>query len=426
MTVLGMAAAPAQSVIPALQTAIVASAEDKTYGDLYYQTDGKQVIITGCKAAYMGGSKLITIPEKIEGLPVTAIGSSAFKNSDVVSVTISEGVKSIGDQAFCFASDLTTINLPSTVETIGEECFRETKIRSITLPDKVKTIPEGAFQTCVKLEEVKLGKNTATIGKGAFDGDTALTEIELPDTLKTVGDHAFFGCTGISRIDVPYSVTSIGETAFGFKYLWLFPEPIEGFTLGVWKGKVSETYAKENNIKKVYLNTSISNAAVTLSQKSYVYSGKANTPKVTVKLNGKTLVKGGDYTVSYGGNTNCGKATVTVIGVNKCMGTAKANFIIKPAKVTSKKLVSAKTKTVKLTWVKAGGNVDGYKVQVALDKKFKKSVKTSWVKKGGATAKTVKGLKKGKVYYAKVCAYKTIDGKKYFGTFSKIKKVKCK
>ena len=58
VTVLGMAAAPAQSVIPALQTAITASA-DSEYGDLYYQSNGSEITITGCKR----GVTSITIPK---------------------------------------------------------------------------------------------------------------------------------------------------------------------------------------------------------------------------------------------------------------------------------------------------------------------------------------------------------------------------
>lgn len=422
VTVLGMAAAPAQSVIPALQTAIVASAADKTYGDLYYQTDGKQVIITGCKS----GSKLITIPEKIDGLPVTAIDSSAFYNSDVVSVTISEGVKSIGDQAFFLASDLTTIKLPSTLETIGENCFQETSITEVEISDKVKTIPQFAFANCKKLSSVKIGKNVAVIGWCAFAGDSSLTSVELPDSLKTVGKEAFHRCTSVSRIDVPYSVQTIGDEAFGFKNDGIIPELQDNFTLGVWKGTVSEKYANDNGIKKAYLNTSISGATVTLSKNSYVYSGKSLVPSVTVKLGSKTLRKGSDYKVSIRNNTNCGKATVTVTGINKYMNSKVANFIIKPAKVTSKKLVSAKTKTVKLTWAKAGGNVDGYQILTATNKKFTAAKKTTWVKKGTTTAKTIKGLKKGKVYYAKIRAFKTIDGKKQFGDWSAVKKAKTK
>ncbi len=430
VTVLGMAAAPAQSVIPALQTAVTASAEywdDLVYGDLYYQNDGRQIIITG----YKDDVKSVNIPSKIDGLPVTTIAEKAFeghpwRDPDIVSVTIPEGVTTIGDKAFYNAVNLTTVELPSTLKTIGENCFEETSISEIEISDKVKTIPQYAFADCKKLSSVKIGKNVAVIGQCAFEGDSSLTSVELPDSLKTVGVAAFRNCTSISRIDVPYSVLTIGDEAFGFKMPGFAPELIDGFTLGVWKGTAGEEYANDNGIKKAYLNTSISGATVTLSKNSYVYSGKSLVPSVTVKLGSKTLRKGSDYKVSIRNNTNCGKATVTVTGINKYMNSKVANFIIKPAKVTSKKLVSAKTKTVKLTWAKAGGNVDGYQILTATNKKFTAAKKTTWVKKGATTAKTIKGLKKGKVYYAKIRAFKTIDGKKQFGEWSTVKKARTK
>lgn len=156
------------------------------------------------------------------------------------------------------------------------------------------------------------------------------------------------------------------------------------------------------------------------------YTGKALKPAPKVTLGGKTLTKGTDYKVAYKNNKNCGKATVTVTGMGKYTGTKTASFIIKPKKVAVKKLTSPKTKTVKLTWAKAKGGVTGYKVQLALDKKFKKSPKTYTVKKAASAAKTVKGLRKGKTYYARVCAYKTVGKTTYKGSWSAVKKVKCK
>ena len=157
-----------------------------------------------------------------------------------------------------------------------------------------------------------------------------------------------------------------------------------------------------------------------------VYSGKALKPSVTVTLDGKPLNKGEDYTVSYKNNKNCGKATVTVTGKGYYEGKKSGSFIIKPAKAAAKKLASPKSGTLKLTWKKSAGGVDGYKVQLALDKKFKKSAKTYTVKKSATLFKTVKGMKKGKTYFARVCAYKKVGKTTYKGGWSAVKSVKCK
>ncbi|HCT92734.1 MAG TPA: hypothetical protein DF613_15345 [Lachnospiraceae bacterium] len=73
-------------------------------------------------------------------------------------------------------------------------------------------------------------------------------------------------------------------------------------------------------------------AEVTLSHTSVSHTGKALEPSVTVKKDGKTLEQGSDYTVSYSGNVNPGKAKVTVNGANGYTGTVEKEFIIKAAK----------------------------------------------------------------------------------------------
>ena len=74
---------------------------------------------------------------------------------------------------------------------------------------------------------------------------------------------------------------------------------------------------------------SISKASVTLSTSTYAYDGKAKKPGVTVKLNGKTLKNGTDYTVSYSNNTKVGTATVKITGKGNYTGSVSKTFKIK-------------------------------------------------------------------------------------------------
>ena len=93
-------------------------------------------------------------------------------------------------------------------------------------------------------------------------------------------------------------------------------------------------------------------------------------------------------------------------------------------KLRVKKLVS-KRKTLVVYWNKIA-NVSGYQIQVATDKKFKKNKKTVTVAKQNASKKTVKKLKAKKKYFVRVRVYKTVNGKKSYGKWSKIKSVKTK
>ena len=164
---------------------------------------------------------------------------------------------------------------------------------------------------------------------------------------------------------------------------------------------------------------------IKLSATSYTYNGKAKKPTVTVKdSKGNTLKKDTDYTVKYAsGRKNPGKYTVTVTFKGKYEGTKKLTFTIKPAKAALSK-VTAGSKQATVAW-KAVSGATGYEVQYSTSSKLRSS-KTATVKKGSTKKTTIKKLTKGKKYYFRVRAYKTIDGKKVYGAWSSVKSVKIK
>ncbi len=94
-------------------------------------------------------------------------------------------------------------------------------------------------------------------------------------------------------------------------------------------------------------------------------------------------------------------------------------------KSASIKKAKGKNKAVELTWGKVA-SVSGYEIQVATDKKFKKNKKTVTIKKQKTTKTTVKKLKAKKKYYVRVRTYKTVNGKKVYSAWSKVKSVKTK
>ena len=95
----------------------------------------------------------------------------------------------------------------------------------------------------------------------------------------------------------------------------------------------------------------------------------------------------------------------------------------KPATVTLS-MVTAGTKQATVAWKTVTG-ASGYQVQYSTSSKFK-SAKTATVKKGSSKKTTIKKLTKGKKYYFKVRAYKTVNGKKVYGAWSSVKSVKVK
>lgn len=93
-------------------------------------------------------------------------------------------------------------------------------------------------------------------------------------------------------------------------------------------------------------------------------------------------------------------------------------------KVTLKSVKNKKGRKVLVSWKKVS-NASGYAIQYSTSKKFKKSV-TVKVKKAKTTSTTLKKLKKGKTYYVRVRAYKTVSGTTYYGKYSSVKKVRIK
>ena len=149
--------------------------------------------------ASFNGSELI-IPEKVtyseKEYTVTAIEESAFfKNTSVTSVSIPATMKTIGNEAFQNCSNLTSLTFEgeSQLEQIGDGAFYNTVLTTIKIPATVKTIGNRAFQYCGKLTSL------------TFEGESQLEQIS---------DNAF-RYTVLTTIDIPASVTSIGSSAFG-------------------------------------------------------------------------------------------------------------------------------------------------------------------------------------------------------------------
>ena len=178
---------------------------------------------------------------------VTAVGARAFSSTNITSVTIEEGIKSIEQEAFYWCSQLTKITLPSSLEEIKVNAFTEcSSLTSIEIPANVSLIREKAFSFCRKLSSIKVSADnrvydsrnncnaiieTATntlntgckttvipesvtaIGPDAFAG-SQFTEITIPSGVKTIGDEAFLCCDQFSEIVIPEGVESIGTSCF--------------------------------------------------------------------------------------------------------------------------------------------------------------------------------------------------------------------
>lgn len=150
----------------------------------------------------------------------------------------------------------------------------------------------------------------------------------------------------------------------------------------------------------------------TLSGTSFVYTGKAVTPSVSVKTaKGASLKKGKDYTTAYKNNVKIGTAYVKVTLKGKYKGSKSLSFKILPGKASV--AFSASSNSVKLSWkaVKGASAYEVYRYDSS-SKKYKSIGKTK------NTSYTVKSLSALKEYLFKVRAYATVSGKTYAGAYS--------
>lgn len=184
-------------------------------------------------------------------------------------------------------------------------------------------------------------------------------------------------------------------------------------------------YSDSQIDKNVILMTDAQNLTVKLSKSSVTYNGKAQKPSVAVYNQSGQKIHSNYYTVTYSSNTKPGKANVTVNFNGIFFGSKTASFIIKPQKPTQNKLKSKAKKQLNISW-KKDKNVSGYEIKYSTSSKF--TTKTTKTVKAGKNSSgvTVKKLKSRKKYYVKLRSYKTINGKKYYSSYSSTKNIKVK
>ena len=177
------------------------STGDVYIGKVYYKYKGE-----------MPSGTSINIKEGTKG-----IASCAFYNhSGLTSVIMPNSVISIGENAFFLCSNLNDITISDNLEEIGFQAFNDTAFYN-NLPDgnvylgkvyyKYKgEMPSG---TSIKIEE-----GTKIITEGVFADCSGLTSVTIPSSVTNIGSGAFFGCSSLTNITIGNGVTSIEQYAF--------------------------------------------------------------------------------------------------------------------------------------------------------------------------------------------------------------------
>lgn len=254
--------------------------KDAATGEVLFDNDYGYEIVNGEATiyAYTGLESELTLPNTLEGCPVTALGDCALKNNErLTSVVIPAGVKTIGAEVLQYCYNLTHVEIPEGVERIGAYAFvGMDSLMDVTVPASVTEIGLGAFteaaagftmygytssaaQTYAGENDIPFvaldggetdetlteGKYTYTVEEGkatvvayaggdvkavipqtlggypvtaisahAFEGDTVLMDVTIPEGVSAIGEYAFASCTALNGVHLPVSLESVGAHAF--------------------------------------------------------------------------------------------------------------------------------------------------------------------------------------------------------------------
>ena len=136
------------------------------------------------------------LQEVYVGKNVTTIDYAFYYCYSLASVTIPDGVTSIGVYAFYNCYSLTNVTIPYGVTSINNDVFHNCySLANVTIPDGVTFIRTNAFYNCY-----------------------SLANVTIPDGVTSISNYVFHNCYSLANATIPDGVTSIGASAFGNCY----------------------------------------------------------------------------------------------------------------------------------------------------------------------------------------------------------------
>lgn len=218
---------------------IVSNEWDATAGEGVITFDGEVTLIGDC--AFYRSTNLIsvTIPEGVTSIIGTAFQMSglqefkgkyasedgccvvidgvlvAFAPKSTTSYTIPSSVAEIGDEAFCFCWDIQSVVIPQSVKRIGNYAFYDCgALSDVSIEEGVESIGDAAFMNCGSMKSATIPNSVTTIGVSLFAACENLASIEIGTGLTRLEDSMFMWCSNLVGVTIPENITSIGTEAF--------------------------------------------------------------------------------------------------------------------------------------------------------------------------------------------------------------------
>ena len=154
-----------------------------------------------------------TFGKEVEHIPAYLCVNNNWQK--LFSISIPNGVTSIGDGAFQGCSKLSSVTIGNNVTSIGERAFQNcSALDSIIIPEGVTSIKRQTFYGCSSLSLIILPQSVTSIEDYAFWGCSSLTSVIIPNSVTSIGVRTFNGCSSLTSMTIPNNVINIGDNAF--------------------------------------------------------------------------------------------------------------------------------------------------------------------------------------------------------------------
>lgn len=194
-----LAATPIMSPATCVPESMLSAFAEEDAAPFEYNNCGDHIEIT----RYTSSKYVMNIPEQIDGIPVTKIAPGAFSYNNIIGyVYLPETIEEIGESAFAWCPNLTTIDFPltSTLKAIGTNAFYHcASLEAIILPNSVEEVGVGAFSYS-GLHHAILSTSLRKIEKGVFANDSQMDSVVITAGTERIEEGAFKGCDSLNTI----------------------------------------------------------------------------------------------------------------------------------------------------------------------------------------------------------------------------------
>lgn len=177
-----------------------------------FSQDGKTLL--KCDFPQIG--TFVKVPDGCE-----KIENGVFAEAPIISVSLPNSVKEIGENLFSSSDTLKKVELSNSLANLKPFTFSGcSSLEEISLPENLESFPDGLFFGCSSLQKIDSCKNVNQIGFDVFRDCESLEFFEIPDKVKQIKKGTFAGCTNLQKIILPESLETIEDRSFfGLKSL---------------------------------------------------------------------------------------------------------------------------------------------------------------------------------------------------------------